>query len=197
VDQRLAPRVSIMASSSAPRRDVRFGCFRLRGLKSWPAGSASYPPYSLFRAATNRAARDAAADRTVAHGLSTLVGQQLVLKGKFFVSSVYLWVVLGLDAFQVGKHLLPLSVAMFVFALLGQRIAARRSLRTVAQLERRAGANGRRDEALPSRIRASAATRALATRASLPSRSPKAASGVVAARDYDRVWCRSRRSSST
>ena len=40
----------------------------------------------------------------------------------------------GLDAFETGKRLLPLSVAMLVFALLGPRIAARRSPRTVAQL---------------------------------------------------------------
>jgi hypothetical protein len=43
-------------------------------------------------------------------------------------------VVLGLDAFETGKRLLPLSVAMLVFALLGPRIAARRSPRTVAQI---------------------------------------------------------------
>jgi MFS family permease len=67
-------------------------------------------------------------------GLSTLVGQQLVLMGTFFVIPVYLQVVLGLDAFETGKRLLPLSVAMLVFALLGPRIAARRSSRTVAQL---------------------------------------------------------------
>ena len=67
-------------------------------------------------------------------GLSTLVGQQLVLMGTFFVIPVYLQVVLGLDAFETGKRLLPLSVAMLVFALLGPRIAGRRSPRTVAQL---------------------------------------------------------------
>ena len=67
-------------------------------------------------------------------GLSTLVGQQLVLMGTFFVIPVYLQVVLGLDAFETGKRLLPLSVAMLVFALLGPRIAARRSPRTVAQI---------------------------------------------------------------
>ena len=33
-------------------------------------------------------------------GLSTLVGQQLVLMGTFFVIPVYLQVVLGLDAFE-------------------------------------------------------------------------------------------------
>ncbi|MDW5598412.1 MFS transporter [Conexibacter stalactiti] len=67
-------------------------------------------------------------------GLSTLVGQQLVLMGSFFVIPVYLQVVLGLDAFETGKRLLPLSVAMLVFALLGPRIAGRRSPRTVAQI---------------------------------------------------------------
>jgi MFS family permease len=67
-------------------------------------------------------------------GLSTLVGQQLVLMGAFFVIPVYLQVVLGLDAFETGKRLLPLSVAMLVFALLGPRIAARRSPRAVARI---------------------------------------------------------------
>jgi MFS family permease len=67
-------------------------------------------------------------------GLSTLVGQQLVLMGTFFVIPVYLQVVLGFDAFETGKRLLPLSAAMLVFALLGPRIAARRSPRTVAQI---------------------------------------------------------------
>ena len=67
-------------------------------------------------------------------GLETLVGQQLVLMGTFFVIPVYLQVVLGFDAFETGKHLLPLSFSMLVFALLGPRIAARRSPRTVAQI---------------------------------------------------------------
>jgi MFS family permease len=67
-------------------------------------------------------------------GLSTLVGQQLVLMGTFFVIPVYLQVVLGLDAFETGKRLLPLSVAMLIFALLGPRIAARRSSRVVARI---------------------------------------------------------------
>jgi MFS family permease len=67
-------------------------------------------------------------------GLGTLVGQQLVLMGTFFVIPVYLQVVLGLDAFETGKRLLPLSVAMLVFALLGPRIAARGSPRAVAQI---------------------------------------------------------------
>jgi MFS family permease len=67
-------------------------------------------------------------------GLSSLLGQQLVLMGTFFVIPVYLQVVVGLDAFETGKRLLPLSVAMLIFALLGPRMAAKRSPRTVAQL---------------------------------------------------------------
>ena len=67
-------------------------------------------------------------------GLSSLLGQQLVLMGTFFVIPVYLQVVLGLDAFETGKRLLPLSLAMLVFALLGPRIAGRRSPRIVAQM---------------------------------------------------------------
>lgn len=67
-------------------------------------------------------------------GLSSLLGQQLVLMGIFFVIPVYLQTVIGLDAFETGKRLLPLSVAMLVFALLGPKVAARRSPRIVAQL---------------------------------------------------------------
>ncbi len=72
--------------------------------------------------------------RRLRAGLSTLLGQQLVLMGTFFVIPVYLQVVLGLDAFETGKRLLPLSGSMLVFALAGPRIAARRSPRTVAQM---------------------------------------------------------------
>jgi MFS family permease len=67
-------------------------------------------------------------------GLLTLLGQQLVLMGTFFVVPVYLQVVLGFDAFETGKRLLPMSAAMLVFALLGPKIAGRRSPRTVSQM---------------------------------------------------------------
>jgi MFS family permease len=67
-------------------------------------------------------------------GLTTLLGQQLVLMGVFFVIPVYLQTVLGFDAFETGKRLLPLSLAMLVFAMLGPKIAGRRSPRTVAQM---------------------------------------------------------------
>jgi MFS family permease len=67
-------------------------------------------------------------------GLSTLLVQQLVLLGTFFVLPVYLQVVLGLDAFETGKKLIPMSAAMLVAALSGPRLAARMSPRAVAQI---------------------------------------------------------------
>ncbi len=57
-------------------------------------------------------------------GLTTLLTQQLVLLGPFFVLPVYLQTVLGLNAFETGKHLFPMSVTMFVAALAGPRLAA-------------------------------------------------------------------------
>jgi MFS family permease len=57
-------------------------------------------------------------------GLSTLMMQQLILLGTFFVLPVYLQVVLGLDAFETGKRLFPMSVATFLAALGGPKLAA-------------------------------------------------------------------------
>jgi len=67
-------------------------------------------------------------------GLTTLLGQQLVLMGTFFVIPVYLQIVLGYDAFETGKRLLPLSIAMLIAAVLGPKVAARRSPKAVAQV---------------------------------------------------------------
>ena len=86
-----------------------------------------------------REGRDALLDvallkiETLRAGLSTLVMQQLVLLGTFFILPVYLQTVLGLDAFETGKRLIPMSVAMLVAALLGLRLAARFAPRRVAQ----------------------------------------------------------------
>ena len=67
-------------------------------------------------------------------GLSTLLGQQLVLMGTFFVIPVYLQVVLGLDAFETGKRLLPMSITMLIAALAGPKLAARLAPRLVVQI---------------------------------------------------------------
>ena len=67
-------------------------------------------------------------------GLSTLATMQLVLLGTFFVLPVYLQVVLGLDAFETGKRLFPMSISMLIAALAGPRMAARQSPRRVCRV---------------------------------------------------------------
>ncbi len=71
---------------------------------------------------------------TLRAGLMTLGMQQFVLLGTFFVLPVYLQVVIGLDAFETGMRVIPMSVMMLASALAGPRMAARRSPRRVSQL---------------------------------------------------------------
>ena len=66
-------------------------------------------------------------------GLETLGTMQLVLLGTFFVLPVYLQVVLGFDAFETGKRLFPMSIAMLVAALAGPRLASRFAPKWVCQ----------------------------------------------------------------
>ncbi len=67
-------------------------------------------------------------------GLETLGTMQLVLLGTFFVLPVYLQVVLGFNAFETGKRLFPMSVAMLVAALAGPRLASRFAPKWVCQI---------------------------------------------------------------
>jgi Na+/melibiose symporter-like transporter len=66
-------------------------------------------------------------------GLATLVAQQLVLMGTFFVLPVYLQVVLGLDAFDTGKRLLPMSITMLLAALAGPKLGAKIAPQRIAR----------------------------------------------------------------
>jgi MFS family permease len=66
-------------------------------------------------------------------GMSSLMIQQFVLLGTFFVLPVYLQVVVGLDAFDTGKRLIPMSVAMLIAALAGPKLAAGHSPRAVCR----------------------------------------------------------------
>ena len=87
-----------------------------------------------------RLGRDTLLDRallkieTLRAGLTTLMMQQLILLGTFFVLPVYLQVVLGLDAFETGKRLFPMSVTMFIAALAGPRLAAGFAPKRVCQV---------------------------------------------------------------
>jgi MFS family permease len=86
-----------------------------------------------------RRGEDVLLDRTLLRivymraGLATLLMQQLILMGTFFVLPVYLQVVLGFDAFETGKRLFPLSVALLIAALTGPKLAARLAPKRVCQ----------------------------------------------------------------
>jgi MFS family permease len=67
-------------------------------------------------------------------GLSTLLTQNLVLMGVFFVIPLYLQIVLGLDALETGIRMLPTSVLMFVVALSGAALLRVLSPRSIVRL---------------------------------------------------------------
>jgi MFS family permease len=103
------------------------------------AGLGVIGAFVLWEERRERLDRDTLLDRkllgivTMRAGLLTLMMQQLILLGTFFVMPVYLQVVLGLDAFETGKRLFPLSVAMFIAAMTGPRLAAGIAPKRVAQ----------------------------------------------------------------
>jgi len=66
-------------------------------------------------------------------GLVGLFTQNLVLMGIFFTIPLYLQLVLGLDALETGLKMLPTSVAMFVAAAAGSRLATRFPVRTITR----------------------------------------------------------------
>jgi MFS family permease len=95
--------------------------------------------FSMWEERRERLGRSTLLDRallkieTLRAGLWSLCAQQLVLMGTFFVLPVYLQVVLGFDAFETGKRLFPMSIAMLAAALSGPRLAARFAPRAVVQ----------------------------------------------------------------
>jgi EmrB/QacA subfamily drug resistance transporter len=103
------------------------------------AGCVCLALFALWEERREREGRDTLLDRsllrirTLRAGLTTLLMQQLILLGAFFVLPVYLQVVLGLDAFETGKRLFPMSVTMFIAAMLGPRLAAGFAPKRVAQ----------------------------------------------------------------
>jgi Na+/melibiose symporter-like transporter len=64
-------------------------------------------------------------------GLVTYLCQQFIIMATFFVLPLYLQTVLGFDALETGIILLPLSLALLVFALGGARLAGRYSPRRI------------------------------------------------------------------
>ena len=59
--------------------------------------------------------------------------QAFIIQATFFVLPLYLQTVLGFDALQTGKTILPLSVGLFVFALGGSALTGRFSPKLIVQ----------------------------------------------------------------
>jgi MFS family permease len=68
---------------------------------------------------------------TLRSGLASLLSQNLVLMGIFFVIPLYLQLVLGLNALETGIRMLPVSVAMFIASAAGSRLVERYSVRRI------------------------------------------------------------------
>jgi MFS family permease len=126
------------------------GAFTVGGTEITPFGFSAVPffilaglgllgAFAMWEERRERIGRDTLLDRSLLGivplraGLTTLMLQQLILLGTFFVLPVYLQVVLGLDAFETGKRLFPMSVTMFIAALAGPRLAAGLAPKRVAQ----------------------------------------------------------------
>lgn len=58
-------------------------------------------------------------------GLTTLLAQQFIIMSTFFIIPLYLQTVLGYDSLQTGITILPLSLALFFFALGGSSLTGR------------------------------------------------------------------------
>ncbi|CAG6395837.1 MFS transporter [Streptomyces cocklensis] len=67
-------------------------------------------------------------------GLTMLLSQNLILLGLFFVIPLYLQVVQGLDAFETGLRLLPVSILMLLSAMSGPFLGRFMSPRTVVRI---------------------------------------------------------------
>ena len=88
------------------------------------------------------------ANRRLTTGLSVLLMQYLVMMGMFFAMPLFLTLCLGLDAFDTGVRMLPLSLALVATAPLVPRLLPSASPRLVVQVglvlhaRRRAAAGG-------------------------------------------------------
>ena len=66
-------------------------------------------------------------------GLQSFLAQNLILMGVFFTVPLYFQLVLGLDALETGVRMLPVSVAMFVAAIVGARLRTWFTVRAIVR----------------------------------------------------------------
>jgi len=67
-------------------------------------------------------------------GLAVLLAQYFTIAAIFFVIPVYLQTILGYDALATGLRLLPLSVGLIIFTILGSRMTASKGPRRVVRV---------------------------------------------------------------
>lgn len=66
-------------------------------------------------------------------GLAMFLAQNLILMGVFFSIPLYLQVVQGLDAFETGLKMLPVSLTMFIMSFAGARLSRSRTPRQIVR----------------------------------------------------------------
>ena len=71
---------------------------------------------------------------TLRAGLIMIGAQQFIIMATFFVLPLYLQSVLGFDAFKTGVAILPLSIALLVFALGGAALSSRVPVRQIVRI---------------------------------------------------------------
>ncbi|MEV5070204.1 MFS transporter [Microbacterium sp. LMI12-1-1.1] len=67
-------------------------------------------------------------------GLTMFMAQYFAIAALFFVIPVYLQTILGFDALQTGLKILPLSLGLILFSVLGSRLSTVRSARNLGRI---------------------------------------------------------------
>lgn len=71
--------------------------------------------------------------RALRSGLAVFMSQYFTIAALFFVVPVYLQTVLGYDALQTGLKMLPLSVGLILFSIIGSRMSLQRAAISIAR----------------------------------------------------------------
>lgn len=66
-------------------------------------------------------------------GLRVLLSQYFVIASLFFVVPVYLQTILGYDALQTGIKLLPLSIGLVIFSVIGSKLSTKKSSKQIVR----------------------------------------------------------------
>ena len=67
-------------------------------------------------------------------GLTMFLAQYFAIAALFFVIPVYLQTILGFNALETGLKILPLSVGLILFSILGSRMATMRTARNIGRI---------------------------------------------------------------